>query len=142
VAIVEKGSIISWRQQRNGQGTKAAASLSQRAVSGEYPAMPDVELARGQVINLYFSSKDIAGSRTRSVFGDVSPKKFTLMRMYVNFSGWYFSTGVTCPCDSAGCFRGAASFHVVCGILLLALPFPVEELFSISVSTPGGKQSL
>jgi hypothetical protein len=79
VAIVEKGSIIFWRQQRNGQGTKAAASLSQRAVSGEYPAMPDVELARGQVINLYFSSKGIAGSRTRSVFGDVSPKKFTLV---------------------------------------------------------------
>jgi hypothetical protein len=41
--------------------------------------MPDVELARGQVINLYFSSKGIVGSRTRSVFGDVSPKKFTLV---------------------------------------------------------------
>jgi hypothetical protein len=63
----------------NGQGTKAAALLSQRAMSGEYPAMPDVELARGQVINLYFSSKGIAMSRTRSVFGDVSPKQFTLV---------------------------------------------------------------
>jgi hypothetical protein len=70
--------------------------------------------------------------------------------MYVNFSGWCFSTGntvdagVTCPCDSADCFRGAASFHVVCGILLLALSFPVEEFSSISVSAPGGwrQQSL
>jgi hypothetical protein len=65
--------------------------------------------------------------------------------MYVSFSScWYFSTGnivdagVTCSCDSAGSFRGAASFHV-CAIPLLALSLPVKEFFSISVSAPGGK---